>query len=210
MLWESRLPTLKKIASSIILGAGIFVLVCAILKSIFVLVVSLDVIVPRGGAVSLIIPPCPQDPINGAQLAGEWGTREAFVAVITTNLPMIFPLLKSLLTPLFGSVLRSSQKTYKMPTGFRTIGGGGGDSRSRNRHRHPNANPITTNSTTFSGSEERIVDEVKMQDMKAFVAPMSDNCSPDGILVSNQVDVTHEDKTSRHGEHHLQRVHESW
>jgi hypothetical protein len=42
MLWGSRLPTLKKVASTFILGAGVFVLVCATLKSIFVLVVSLS------------------------------------------------------------------------------------------------------------------------------------------------------------------------
>lgn len=40
MLWRSTLRTIKKIAASIVLGAGIFVLVCACLKSIFVLVVS--------------------------------------------------------------------------------------------------------------------------------------------------------------------------
>lgn len=40
MLWGSTLRTVKKIASTIVLGAGIFVLVCATLKSVFVLVVS--------------------------------------------------------------------------------------------------------------------------------------------------------------------------
>lgn len=40
MLWRSRLRTSQKIASSFVLGAGIFVLVCATLKSVFVLVVS--------------------------------------------------------------------------------------------------------------------------------------------------------------------------
>lgn len=41
MLWGSSLKTVKKIASSIVLGSGIFVLVCATLKSVFVLVVRL-------------------------------------------------------------------------------------------------------------------------------------------------------------------------
>lgn len=41
MLWGSSLKTIKKIASSIVLGSGIFVLVCATLKSVFVLVVRL-------------------------------------------------------------------------------------------------------------------------------------------------------------------------
>lgn len=39
MLWGSSLKMIKKIASTIVLGAGIFVLVCATLKSVFVLVV---------------------------------------------------------------------------------------------------------------------------------------------------------------------------
>src|SRR4051812_24300949 len=53
MLWQSSLKLLNKIASTIILGAGIFVLVCAILKSVFVLI----------------------DPLDGAEAAGSWGTR---------------------------------------------------------------------------------------------------------------------------------------
>lgn len=40
MLWGSQLKLLKKIAATIVLGAGVFVLVCATLKSAFVLVVS--------------------------------------------------------------------------------------------------------------------------------------------------------------------------
>jgi hypothetical protein len=44
MLWRSSLKLMKKIAATIVFGAGLFVLVCAILKSVFVLVVSRDVI----------------------------------------------------------------------------------------------------------------------------------------------------------------------
>lgn len=46
MLWGSSLKMIKKIASTFILGAGIFVLVCAIMKSVFVLVVSLHAVPP--------------------------------------------------------------------------------------------------------------------------------------------------------------------
>jgi hypothetical protein len=35
---------LKKIATTIILSAGVFILVCATLKSVFILVVSLDIV----------------------------------------------------------------------------------------------------------------------------------------------------------------------
>jgi hypothetical protein len=145
-----------------------------------------------------------QDPINGAQLAGQWGTREAFVAVVTTNLPMIFPLLKSWFTPLFGTMLRSTQKSYKNPTGFRTIGGGGGDSNSKQRRAHPSVNPITTNLTSYNESEERMVDElVKLEDLNKR--------QPNGIIVSNQVNVTREQRNSQNGGQGKQRiVDESW
>jgi hypothetical protein len=38
------LKLLKKIATTIILSAGVFILVCATLKSVFILVVSLDIV----------------------------------------------------------------------------------------------------------------------------------------------------------------------
>ena len=40
MLWVSRLKLIKKVAATAVLGAGIFVLVCATFKSVFLLVVS--------------------------------------------------------------------------------------------------------------------------------------------------------------------------
>ncbi|TWU73219.1 hypothetical protein ED733_004795 [Metarhizium rileyi] len=162
MLWGSSLRFIKKIASTIVLGAGIFVLVCATLKSIFVLV----------------------DPIHGAQLAGTWGTREAFVAVITTNLPMLFPLLRVWFRPLCGSGLRSSKKSYKSPTGLVTFGGGRGGS-STPRHGQRTANSITAN-MTFSESEERMVGD------KVDKARFSK--STNAILVLNEIDVTHSDR----------------
>ncbi|KAG8416250.1 hypothetical protein J3458_006846 [Metarhizium acridum] len=178
MLWGSSLKMIKKIASTIVLGAGIFVLVCATLKSVFVLV----------------------DPVNGAQLAGSWGTREAFVAVITTNLPMLFPLFRVWLTPLFGSALGSSKKSYKSPTGLVTIGGGGGSSTPRNRPR--TANPVATN-MTFSESEERIVGAIKMDTVR--------NARPsNAIVVSNQVEVTHSDRNSQIDGRYAQHTHEHW
>ncbi|KAJ8195365.1 hypothetical protein LV164_002207 [Aspergillus fumigatus] len=171
MLWKSRLKLIKKIAATVVFGAGLFVLVCAILKSVFVLV-----------------------------LAGEWGNREAFVAVVTTNLPMIFHLLRSWLTRLFGTAFGSSEKTYKFPSGFQTIGGGAGESSSRKRRAQRTVHPISAN-LTFSESEERIVDNVKMNDLEAFGAPSTRrDHSPGGIVVSNQVEITHEDRNSHLGE----------
>ena len=44
MLWRSSTKLSKKIAATVVLGAGIFVLVCATLKTIFILVVSLMIL----------------------------------------------------------------------------------------------------------------------------------------------------------------------
>ncbi|KAL8424020.1 hypothetical protein RB596_004019 [Gaeumannomyces avenae] len=155
LLWGSTLKLYQKIASTIVLGTGIFVLACAILKTIYVLV----------------------DPVNGAQLAGEWGTREAFTCVVTTNLPMIFPLLRQWLGPLLPSFLRSSRytsgntKKYETRPGFRTIGGGdgkggglggggcgisgSGEARTPRRTKG-SGNPVESN-ISFTESEERMM-----------------------------------------------------
>lgn len=39
MLWGTKLKLAKKIAATIVLGAGVFVLICSLLKTIFVIVV---------------------------------------------------------------------------------------------------------------------------------------------------------------------------
>ena len=115
--------------------------------------------------------PHPQDPVNGALLAGSWAVRETFVAVVTTNLPMVFPLFKTWLTPLFGSLLtsmRSTQKIRDEPSraGNRTFGGGVGTKQSWRGRGAPTVNPITN--ITFTESEEKMVDEVKLQELKAW------------------------------------------
>ncbi|CAH0054412.1 unnamed protein product [Clonostachys solani] len=193
MLWSSTLRMVKKIASTIVLGAGIFVLVCATLKSVFVLV----------------------DPVNGPQLAGSWGIREAFTAVMTTNLPMIFPLFKTWLRPWFESALRSSEKAYnyRTPNGFQTIGGGGANgskSFSRNKRSGPASETHITANMTFNGSEEQIIDDVKMQSFKVTAGPVSgsDGQPRPGITISNQVEVTTEERGGQ--QQNPARVHETW
>lgn len=42
MLWKSSLKLIKKVATTIVLGAGVFILVCATLKSVFLIIVSLS------------------------------------------------------------------------------------------------------------------------------------------------------------------------
>lgn len=148
--------------------------------------------------------------MNGAQLAGEWGTREAFVSVVTTNLPMIFPLLKTWLKPLFGSMLSSTGSTSKHPTGFRTIGGGDGESGVGHRRKHSTSKQPVTDNLSFSESEERIVDSVKMQNLGADIGPAALPHPPSkGIMVSNEFKIV-EDEISQNGDLNAKHVHESW
>ncbi|SPQ21357.1 7631b3e2-02ea-4778-971f-d3d7b935ac79 [Thermothielavioides terrestris] len=190
LLWGSGLRLIEKIASSIVLGAGIFVLVCATIKTVFVF----------------------SDDANGAELAGEWGTREAFVAVVTTNLPMVFPLFRVWLKPLFSTVMRSSDNRLKTPEGFRSIGGGGGDgsrgNARRGPHRSKGPNPLTN--VSFGSSEERIVNEMKLQDMKA-TASTAPESQPEtsGIVVRTEFDLS-EDRSSHYQERNVARIQENW
>ncbi|KAI1739739.1 hypothetical protein F4680DRAFT_134352 [Xylaria scruposa] len=185
MLWGTSLKLIKKIASSVVLGAGIFVLVSATLKTVFVIV----------------------DPVNGAQLAGEWGTREAFVAVFTTNLPMIFPLIKNWISPIFGSTIWSTQKSSsRSREGAQTIGGGSWSSK---RNRAHGINVLTTN-LSATGSQEHMVQEIPLQNLKISGEPGTHPPASNAVYITNQIDVVHEDVSSHNDDHKRQRIHESW
>lgn len=109
-----------------------------------------------------------QDPVNGAQLAGSWAVRETFIAVVTTNLPMVYPLFHMLLgrhISTWVSTMRSTHKTNENTDDLVTIGGRGLDSKVR-RHPAPKSNPMTN--VTFSESEERMVGVVELNDMKSW------------------------------------------
>ncbi|KAF2124321.1 hypothetical protein P153DRAFT_351295 [Dothidotthia symphoricarpi CBS 119687] len=174
MLWKSSLRLFKKIAATLVLSAGILIVVCATLKSVYVIV----------------------DPTNGGQLAAAWGTRETFIAVVTTNLPMIFPLLKSWLAPFLSSTIGSSSnnKGHKRPgSGFVTIGGGGGGASSRSRQGSQSARYITTNIAHDNESEEHIAkanSDMKMQHLQT-ASRMYHLMS--FIVMSKQVCITIED-----------------
>ncbi|PWY89911.1 hypothetical protein BO70DRAFT_368545 [Aspergillus heteromorphus CBS 117.55] len=188
MLWKSSLKLLKKIAATVVLSAGIFVLVCATLKSVFLLV----------------------DPGNGASIADEWGTRETFVAVITTNLPIVFHLFRTWLARIFGGAFKSSQKTYKSPSGeIHTVGGGSGGDLGRNRRRKGSVDRITVG-LTFTESEERMMADVEMQTLKPYEASVPGTNPRSAIVVSNQIEITHEASSIHPSESSAQGGVESW
>ncbi|KFY97990.1 hypothetical protein V500_01826 [Pseudogymnoascus sp. VKM F-4518 (FW-2643)] len=184
-LWGTRLKLANKIAATIVLGAGVFVLICSLLKTIFVIV----------------------DSTHGAELAGRWGTREAFVSVITTNLPMIFPLVRTWLKPLFGSALFSSRTPSKHPVGFRTIGGGyDGSNRTSNRRGCNDSNQHATSGLSLTESEEHIFQNVKMQNISIHSEPPSELQRPQDIVVNTEFHMT-EERYMHNGQQNARRVH---
>jgi hypothetical protein len=195
MLWKSSLKQYKKVAATLVLSAGMLVIVCATLKSIYVIVVRrhLLFIRPHTQTLRLI---SPQDPVHGGELAASWGTRETFVAIVTTNLPMIFPLLKNWLAPFLPSTMGSSNaKAYKSPgSGFVTIGGGTGGGASKQTRSAPHSTHHISGSLTFDNeSEEHIVrgEDMKMHHLQGAVGQQQ---GKNVIVVSNQVSVTSEDR----------------
>ena len=83
-------------------------------------------------------------------------------------------------------------------------------SQGKSRRGVPSAgNDIGVNSS-FSESEERIINNVKMQDLKVYAGSATSTDKPsNGIVVSNEFQIT-EDRTSQNGEQNAQRAHEPW
>ncbi|KAI1437289.1 hypothetical protein GGR50DRAFT_700273 [Xylaria sp. CBS 124048] len=164
MLWHTTLALPKKLGLIVLFSGGIFIIVCALIRAVLIV----------------------EDPIGGAQVAGSWAVRETFVAVITTNLPMVFPLISQWIRPLLTSIARSMRSgTYEKSTDgkFRrsiaTFGGGmtGGRGGQRNLR---TANPLT--GLTFTESEERMLSQgqVKLQDLPSASSAQSPHSHSDG------------------------------
>lgn len=178
MLWQSSLKPFKKLGLMLLFSTGLFVVACATLRCVLIVT----------------------DPVNGAQLAGSWAVRETFIAVVTTNLPLIFPLVKIWLTPLLGSLMSfttmrsSSQKLDDK--GSKTFGS---TQSWRRRGGPPPANPLTN--ITFSESEERIVGGLKLQEIQnnwsdSTETPENGHSPMNGNSIRKhvQVSVTHSDR----------------
>jgi hypothetical protein len=150
-----------------------------------------------------------QDLDDGAQLAGEWGTREAFVSVVTTNLPMLFPLLKTLLKPLFDTLLSSNQGSSKHPSGFRTIGGGDGESGTGRKQRTV-SKPQRSSNLSLNESEEHIVNNIKMQNLEAYAGTAVSTDRPsEAILVSSEFRIV-DDRASQPGDKKKEIIQDNW
>ncbi|KAL1582165.1 hypothetical protein WHR41_09040 [Cladosporium halotolerans] len=170
MLWKATIRPLKKAGLMFLFGGGTFVIACAILRC------------------ALIV----TDPVHGAQLAGSWAVRETFVAVVTTNLPMVYPLFHALVAPYVStlvSTMRSTQKQSSTPHGIITVGGGGGGSGLKNARVRVSSNPLTN--VTFSESEERMVGNMEMNDIKPWSEASSNHTEKHalGQTIQKEVEV---------------------
>lgn len=116
------------------------------------------------------------------------------MAVCTTNLPIVFHLLKMWLKPLFGNILRSSAQTpnYTTPSGFRTIGGG--SHRQGYKERRSLKSSETTGDILWAESEEQMLPSIKMQALDVSISSLPSSRPEHGIIVSNEVQVTCEDR----------------
>jgi hypothetical protein len=89
--------------------------------------------------------------------------------VVTTNLPMVYPLFYMLLGRhifTWVSTLRSTHKTNENSGDLVTVGGGGGQDSKVQRNRPGKGNPVTN--VTFSESEERMMGVVELNDLKTW------------------------------------------
>ncbi|KAK3323827.1 hypothetical protein B0T19DRAFT_443294 [Cercophora scortea] len=138
MLWRSSLRPWKKAGLMVLFSGGIFVTMAGILRCVLIVT----------------------DPVDGAEQAGSWAVRETFVAVVTSNLPMVVPLVNRWIQPMFGHVKTftsqvghlsgMSRSADPMPGAFRL------EDKSPRRGRRPRSvNPLTD--ISFDGSEDRMV-----------------------------------------------------
>lgn len=93
-------------------------------------------------------------------MAGSWAVRETFVAVVTSNIPMIVPLISRWSRPIVGS-LRSLTSHIGKASGLSRSGDTGGPGIFRLEDKNPrrgmgprSIHPIT--GISFDGSQERI------------------------------------------------------
>ncbi|KAM0428302.1 hypothetical protein ACHAPT_007203 [Fusarium lateritium] len=154
MLWKAAMPWLQKFWLITLFSCGLFVTMAAILR------------------VALLV----SDPVNGAQLAGSWAVRETFVAVLVTNVPMLFPQFKKWALPLVNRV-GSSLSASRSPQSSRT------DSRFSNmasldtwrRKSRRSSRPIPINPPRNNESEVTIIDDVNLPEAERHPSASSSN-----------------------------------
>lgn len=135
MLWGAQIQTGKKLGLIILFSGGIFVTMAGVLRC--VLIVANDV--------------------TGAQDGSVWAVRETFVAVVTSNMPLIFPLIRKGLgnaLDSFNSIKDSHNLPTDMPHGSILLPDRSWGSK-KGRYFHNGGSAYT-----FAGSQEQILDSI--------------------------------------------------
>ncbi|KAI9148014.1 hypothetical protein HJFPF1_11835 [Paramyrothecium foliicola] len=172
MLFKAAMPLWKRMWLIALFSCGLFVTMAAILR--VVLLVS--------------------DPVNGAQLAGSWAVRETFVAVVTTNLPVLFPHLKTWVSPvisIIGSRISTAGRSGGESTAPTSLDTWRAKSKRSTRTKSENATTTAPNNE----SEEQMVDEVALEDVTRNTSAHQDyrrSCSSelDPIQIQRQIEVS--------------------
>ncbi|KAK7971393.1 hypothetical protein PG989_016409 [Apiospora arundinis] len=149
MLWQSSIKPVKKAALIVMFSGGVFVTAAGVLRCVLIIT----------------------NPVTGAQQAGSWAVRETFVAVITTNLPLVFPMFRIWLYPIAGTVRQYSSRALSHPSKDSRSGITGGSTKpqqpggafsldDRNPRRGKGVRSVDhITGLTFSESEERLYDQ---------------------------------------------------
>ncbi|KAI1840680.1 hypothetical protein JX266_013142 [Neoarthrinium moseri] len=132
MLWSANIKLWKKLGLIVLFSGGIFVMMAGILRCVLILA----------------------NDVTGAQDGSAWAVRETFVAVVTSNVPLIFPLIRTWLGSWVGSF--SSRKESR--SGRTGVPHGSIPLPDRSWKGREEAYSSPSNAFAFTGSRERIID----------------------------------------------------
>ncbi|CAH0042289.1 unnamed protein product [Clonostachys rhizophaga] len=127
MLWKTSIKLWKKIGLCVLFSGGAIVVVFATVRCVLLTT----------------------NPTYGAPLSGTWGVREGFVAIITSNFPMAFTLVRGMLGPAFNSLQTTTPSAQTPSTQLDTLKASGRNGRS--------ARSAVMSDRIFTESEEKIV-----------------------------------------------------
>ncbi|KAI0170231.1 hypothetical protein BJ166DRAFT_190729 [Pestalotiopsis sp. NC0098] len=138
MLWNAKIPLWKKLGLILLFSGGIFVTMAGILRCVLILA----------------------NDVTGAQDGSAWAVRETFVAVVTSNVPLIFPLVRRWVGNTLGSFSSRKDSRSGMPTGGNH---GSIPLPDRSWHSRKDEEHFSNggDAYAFAGSRERIVESSK-------------------------------------------------
>lgn len=118
ILMRARLPLVQKLSLLVVFSGAFFVMAAGIVRGVLLLEVRIPLM--RSYAFQLLLT-CLQDNAHKAKLGSAWAVRESFVAIVTSNLPVMWGWLTTKLKPWLGSLL-STKKSSSEPQAISQAG----------------------------------------------------------------------------------------